>query len=246
MTSTCVWNKTWSPPALRPCIASSCPIIPFPPKFTGLTFVPSPENDFSLVSEFSQYNPKLPVTIPFPEDACGREGFGVMVVGKINSDKEESSADFVFKTTNDDEAYHVAIALGYNTIFRYSVKNGTVAKVFGTAGDGTTIDLDEPFIMRIACDGDGWVVKVNDEKNFPHFLHILPFQDIDRFEVSGDVDVSFVGFGDKNMQPAPGLGSNITYSCPSGSKITIYEHKTSCLFMQEKCSNLTGLPALSS
>ena len=216
MVSTCMWNKTWSPSTLSPCIASNCPIIPFPPKKTGLIFDPGQDSGFSLTSEFAAYNPDLPVVIPFPETACSREGFGVMVVGKIHSEEVDSSADFVFKTSDDDEAFHVAIAIGYNTVYRYAVKNGTVSKAFGAAGDGTTVDLDEPFVLKIVCDGDGWVVTVNDERSYLHFLHNMPFRKIDRFEVSGDADISFVGFGDNDMKPAPSLAFNITYKCPTG------------------------------
>ena len=216
LVSSCIWNKTWSPSILKPCIARSCPIIPFPPKHTGLLFAPSEDNDFSLTSDFSKYNPNLPVVIPFPDDACDKEEFGAMVVGKINSDDVESSVDIVFKTKHEDEAFHVAIALGYNTVYRYAAKNGTVTKVFGAAGDGTTIDLEETFTIRIACDRDGWVVQVNDERSYLHFLHIIPLEDIDRFEVSGDADIGFIGFGDRRMKPAPSLAFNITYKCPAG------------------------------
>ena len=139
-----------------------------------------------------------------------------MVVGRILSDKQKSSANLVFKTKDDDEAFHVEIALGEKTVYRYAIKDETYSKIFGKAGDGTTIDLEEPFIIRIACDRDGWTLQVNEEKSYLHFLHVIPFQDIDRFEVFGNIDVSFIGFGDKDMKPAPSLAFNITYKCPTG------------------------------
>ena len=73
-------------------------------------------------------------------------------------------------------------------------ENATVGKQ-GNPGDGTSIDRDEPFVIRwpwnwtscgitaesgkqlivqrISCDTDGWVVKSNNEKDYPTFLHII-------------------------------------------------------------------------
>ena len=214
--STCMWNKTWTPSTLEPCVANSCPIIPFPPKFTGLVFEPNEDGGFSVVSEYSKYSPKLPAVLPIPTDFCTKEGTIAMAVGKILSDKQKSSADFVFKTNDDDEAFHVQVALGNNTVYRYALKNGTYSEIFGKNNDDTTIDLEEPFILRIACDGDGWVAKVNDEKSFLHFLHFIPFDKITTLEITGDIDVSFVGIGNEDMKPAPTLWFNITYKCPQG------------------------------
>ena len=139
-----------------------------------------------------------------------------MAVGKILSEKTKSSADFIFKTIDNDEAFHVQIALGDKTVYRYAIRNGSYSEVFGKPNDDTTIDLDEPFIVRISCDGDGWVAKVNDEKSFLLFLHVVPFSEISRLVVSGDVDISFLGIGNETMKHAPTLGFNITYKCPSG------------------------------
>merc|ERR1712083_103546 len=123
----------------------------------------------------------------------------------------------VLKTATNDEAFHITIALGLNTVYRYAFKNETVYNLVGEIGDGTTVDLDEPFVIYLSCDTDGWVLKVNDERSYPHFLHILPFTEIQFLEVSGDADMSFVGFGDKNMKPAPSTTFNITYKCPPGT-----------------------------
>ena len=91
--STCMWNKTWTPSTLEPCVANSCPIIPFPPKFTGLLFESDKDSSFSVVSKYSKYSPKLPTELPIPADFCTKEG--AMAVGKILSEKTKSSADFL-------------------------------------------------------------------------------------------------------------------------------------------------------
>ena len=141
-----------------------------------------------------------------------------LVVGRVTSEDEDSSVDFVFKTEDQDEALHVAISVGFNTVFRYAVLNGTVYNIFGNVNDGTTIDLGEPFEIRIACDGDGWVIQINDENSYSHFLHVLPPDNVDIFEVSGDVDIGFAGFGNIEMSPAPDLSFNMTFECPPGKR----------------------------
>ena len=235
-----MWNKTWLPTQLLPCVANSCPIIPFPPKFTGLLFEPDEESSFSVVSEFAQYSPKIPSLLPVPPDFCIKEGTIAMAVGIIHSDKPESTADFVFKTDDGDEAYHVEISLGLNTVYRYAVQNGTFSDIHGNINDDTTIDLDEPFTIKMHCDGDGWVAKINEEKSFLHFLHVVPFQDITQLEVSGDLDVSFLGIGDEKMTPAPQMGFNITYKCPPGQ--FCYQNMLSHFFLaQERFLTLTGM-----
>ena len=213
--SYCDWSKEWVPSELPSCVASSCPLIPFPPKSSGLIFKPDEENEFSIVSKTSKYSPRMPVIMAFPKETCEQSKIA-MIVGKVLSDDKDSSVDIVMKTKDQDEAFHVTIALGHETIYRYAVQNGTVYNLFGQIGDGTTIDLEEPFVLRLACDGDGWVLQVNDELPYDHFLHVIPHNEIDYLEVSGDAELSFVGFGDKNMEPAPSLTFNITFVCPPG------------------------------
>ena len=81
--STCSWDRTWSPPELDPCAATSCQTIPFPPKKTGLVHLPDPDNPITLQSEYNVYNPKLPLTMGFPGDFCGDNGNLMMIVGSV-------------------------------------------------------------------------------------------------------------------------------------------------------------------
>ena len=48
--SSCVWNKTWSPPELDICAATFCQEIPFPPKSIGLEYAPDAKNNITLAS----------------------------------------------------------------------------------------------------------------------------------------------------------------------------------------------------
>ena len=60
-----------------------CQVIPFPPEDTGMIFQPDPANPITLVSDYTVYNPKLPLTMAFPEDFCGDNGNIMMIVGIV-------------------------------------------------------------------------------------------------------------------------------------------------------------------
>ena len=214
--STCQWNKTWAPAELLTCVASSCPIVPFPPKFTGLEIEQNVESNISVVSDLTKYNPKLPTNMKISADFCTKDETFLLAVGRILSEAEDSKASFIFKTIDGNEAFHVEIALGLNTVYRYAVVDNSYSTIYGGPFDGTTIDFEEPFTIKIACDGDGWVAKINDERSFLHFIHVIPFDEVTTLTVEGDLAISFLGIGDQNMQPAPFLSFNITYKCPPG------------------------------
>ena len=38
--------------------------------------------------------------------------------------------------------------------------NGTELGRQGEVGEGTSIDFEEPVVITIQCDGDGWVMQV--------------------------------------------------------------------------------------
>ena len=86
----------------------------------------------------------------------------------------------------------------------------------GELFEGTTIDYDEPFmirlcqnsdqlscffavICRIECDIDGWILKVNNEISYDTYYHIedLNIEDIQSVKIMGDVAISYTGFGSK-------------------------------------------------
>ena len=85
----------------------------------------------------------------------------------------------------------------------------------GELFEGTTIDYDEPFMIRqsqncyklsfffavcrIECDIDGWILKVNNEISYDTYYHIedLNIEDIQSVKIMGDVAISYTGFGSK-------------------------------------------------
>ena len=48
----------------------------------------------------------------------------------------------------------------------------------------------------IRCDEDGWIVKANREEEHSVFFHLMPPADIVSITVSGDIELSYFGFGD--------------------------------------------------
>ena len=65
------------------------------------------------------------------------------------------------------------------------------------------------------------MVKVNDEPTYPHFFHQVSVAAIRRLEMSGQADISYVGFGPKDLTPAPPVGFNLTFICPEGQ---VFDH----------------------
>ena len=51
------------------------------------------------------------------------------------------------------------------------------------------------FGFRFGCDADGWMLKVNDEDPYPHFVHLFEPMKIKSVEFFGDAVISYIGFG---------------------------------------------------
>ena len=77
------------------------------------------------------------------------------------------------------------------------------------------------FLVRFGCDEDGWMLSVNTEAPYPHFFHLVPLANIALLKVSGDADISYVGFGPADLTPAPPVGFNLTFICPAGQ---VFDH----------------------
>ena len=45
-------------------------------------------------------------------------------------------------------------------MFRWSVDNLTTVDHQGEPGDGTSVDMEEPFLLSLSCDDDGWIIQV--------------------------------------------------------------------------------------
>ena len=90
----------------------------------------------------------------------------------------------------------------------------------GRPGEGTSVDFNEPFVIRFECDEDGWMLKVNDEI-YETYFHLFSKDLIQTVELLGQAEISYVGFGPRDLTPAPPVGFNLTFICPEGQ---VFEH----------------------
>ena len=65
------------------------------------------------------------------------------------------------------------------------------------------------------------MLTVNTEPPYPHFFHQVKVADIETLKVSGDALISYVGFGPRDLTPAPPVGFNLTFICPEGQ---VFDH----------------------
>ena len=54
----------------------------------------------------------------------------------------------VFATDGLDEAYHVSVDIKNEMVQRWAVFENVTQEIFGAPGDGSSIDFDEPFVLR--------------------------------------------------------------------------------------------------
>ena len=148
LVSVCSWNKSWTPSEMDPCVATSCPVIPFPPEDTGMILFEDPNNMITLESESSKYSPKIPVSLKFPGSEMCTDGGIMLVVGTIPK-KARKPLEIIFHAENGyDEALHIILHIEEKYIERYGVYDNVTTEKLGKPGDGTSIDHDEPFVMR--------------------------------------------------------------------------------------------------
>ena len=119
-----------------------------------------------------------------------------MIIGSIPSHAKSIPAISIVENTVT-EGIHININLKKNMIERYSVINETKSEVAGATGDGTSIDFDEPFILNLSCDQDGWNLQVNTELPYDSVLHAVPLENLTLIKVTGDIVINFIGIGGK-------------------------------------------------
>ena len=94
------------------------------------------------------YNPALPMTMKFVgEQFCGDNREQMMLVGKIPEDSEHRP-EIIFRGNGTDEAFHIRLDMEAEFIERWANSQNMTTSRSGYPGDGTSIDIDEPFIIR--------------------------------------------------------------------------------------------------
>lgn len=124
----------------------------------------------------------------------GEETQKLLVIGSIPS-KSKKLPEIVISSDSKNEALHIIVDLENSVVQRFSTIDGIGTEMFGKPFEGTTIDPDEPFILNLGCDEDGWMLQVNVEEPYPHYMHLLPLENITSIAVKGDFKVDYVGIG---------------------------------------------------
>ena len=145
----CAWNKSWVPDVFDPCVSTSCQYIPFPPPQVDIVYLPDEQNSLSVLSEMSIYNPRLPLSMVFPGyEFCLNNGDLLLIVGEIPS-RSKSDLEIIFATRKTTfEAVHFKIDIENDVIQRWGLVDNVTENLLGAPMEGTTIDYDEPFMIR--------------------------------------------------------------------------------------------------
>ena len=83
---------------------------------------------------------------PGPE-FCGDNNQKLMIVGRIPEDGKDLP-EFAFLSEGINEAFHLQIDPDNEFLARWAVVANVTTTPIGEPGDGTTIDRNEPFVIR--------------------------------------------------------------------------------------------------
>ena len=62
--------------------------------------------------------------------------------------KKRKPLEIIFATDGIDEAFHIVFDIKNEVVQRWAVVNNETQEILGEPGEGTSIDLDEPFVIR--------------------------------------------------------------------------------------------------
>ena len=85
---------------------------------------------------------------PGPE-FCGDNNQKLMIVGRIPDDGKDLP-EFAFLSDGINEAFHLQIDPDNEFLARWAVVANVPTPTIGEPGEGTTIDRNEPFVIRCA------------------------------------------------------------------------------------------------
>ena len=72
--------------------------------------------------------------------------------------KSKKVLEVIFAADGIDEALHVQFDVKNEVVYRWSVLDNVTQESFGTEGEGTSIDLEEPFVIRLF---NAWMLLFN-------------------------------------------------------------------------------------
>ena len=92
------------------------------------------------------YSPKIPASLIIPSAGICGDDQKILLVGTIPEDSKDFP-EIIITGPNDTEALHVKIGVIEEVVWRWAVLTNVPVSTVGTAGDGTTIDYDKPFMI---------------------------------------------------------------------------------------------------
>ena len=100
----------------------------------------------SIFLDATLYSPNIPASLVIPSGGiCGDEQ-KILLVGTVPEDSKDYP-EIIITGPNDTEALHIKIGVIEEVVWRWAVVTDVPVSNVGTAGDGTTIDFDEPFMI---------------------------------------------------------------------------------------------------
>ena len=144
-----------------------------------------------------QYNPVIPASLSFPGKRFCSKNTKLLTIGSIPLNVRKVPAIIIATENGENEGIHINLNLKKQVIERYTLLNGTKSEIGGTPGDGTSIDFEEPFVLNLSCDDDGWILEINNDPVYLTVLHTVPLESLTLIKVTGDIIINFIGIGDK-------------------------------------------------
>ena len=93
------------------------------------------------------YSPSMPATLSIPTGGICGDDLKMLIVGSVPKDGEDYP-EIIVSGPNGTEALHVKIGVVEDVVWRWAVVTDVAVDNVGTEGDGTTIDFDEPFMIK--------------------------------------------------------------------------------------------------
>ena len=92
------------------------------------------------------YSPITPAFLTIPSGGICGDDLKILLVGTVPEDSKDYP-EIIITGPNNTEALHVKIGVIEDVVWRWGVLTDVPQNNVGEAGDGTTIDFDEPFMI---------------------------------------------------------------------------------------------------
>ncbi|XP_059083342.1 sushi, von Willebrand factor type A, EGF and pentraxin domain-containing protein 1-like [Tigriopus californicus] len=227
----CEWNGKFQPETLDRCQASHCLGIPQPPPETLLVLL---ETNSAKVKEIIEENdhhwkrstPREKPELSIPKNFCTDESYEYFYLyGSIPTDWNANFTTISFETTNDAALFVLQIYPGGKFVNRWSNRfkdDPTFKKGFVSSFDEgivSTIDLDEPFELKVTCDTGGFYFIIEGDPSYPSMDHqyLIHTFELHKVVLEGTTNgIQYMAFVQEGVDPKVPVGMQTDFGCPPG------------------------------